>query len=167
MKAILTIGVYGANEEAFFKSLTSAGVTDFCDIRARRGMRGSTYAFVNKTRLTERLKELGIRYHHYKELAPTSTIREAQKRADSELGAQKRTRSELGSEFIDLYEETVLAGFDAQEFAQHFNVDSVVCFFCVEARPDACHRSLVAKRLGENLGLDVLNLYPGRDSTTI
>lgn len=161
MKAILTIGVYGASEESFFDSLTAAGVTDFCDIRARRGMRGPTYAFVNKSRLIERLEALGIRYHHFKELAPPTAVREAQRRADADRGAQKRTRSGLSSEFIQEYEEIVLAGFDAQAFAQRFDDDATVCFFCVEARPEACHRSLVARRLGEELGMDVDNLYPG------
>ena len=52
---ILTIGVYGYSEEAFFQALQVAGVDAFCDIRSRRGVRGATYAFANSKRLQARL----------------------------------------------------------------------------------------------------------------
>lgn len=59
---IVTIGAYGFLEEAFFGALQAAGVDTFCDIRARRGIRGSLYTFANSTVLQRRLGELGIRY---------------------------------------------------------------------------------------------------------
>ena len=54
----------------------------FCDIRQRRGVRGATYAFANSQRLQVRLAELGIRYLHRKDLAPTKAMREVQAEAD-------------------------------------------------------------------------------------
>ncbi|HEX9735328.1 MAG TPA: DUF488 family protein [Thermoanaerobaculia bacterium] len=68
---IVTIGVYGFDEEGFFLALTNAGVDTFCDVRRRRGLRGSTYAFANSRRLQDRLATVGIRYVHVKELAPS------------------------------------------------------------------------------------------------
>ena len=68
---IVTIGVFGFSEEAFFHALQTAQVDTFCDIRQRRGVRGATYAFCNSKRLQTRLAELGIRYLHRKDLAPT------------------------------------------------------------------------------------------------
>ena len=57
---LITIGVYGFDEESFFQALLAAGVDVFCDIRQRRGVRGATYAFANSQRLQRRLAELGI-----------------------------------------------------------------------------------------------------------
>jgi len=44
----VTIGVYGFSADAFFEALQRAGVDSFCDIRYRRGVRGSEYAFANR-----------------------------------------------------------------------------------------------------------------------
>ena len=68
---IVTIGVYGFDEARFFEALRKVKVDTFCDIRNRRGVRGSTYAFANSLRLQARLAELGIRYLYRKDLAPT------------------------------------------------------------------------------------------------
>ena len=65
----------------------------FVDVRQRRGVRGSKYAFLNSTRLQERLGALGIRYLHLKELAPTAEIRAIQKAKDAEDGGGKRVRN--------------------------------------------------------------------------
>ena len=83
LPAIVTIGVYGFDETTFFQALREAGVDTFCDIRRRRGVRGTRYAFANSRRLQKRLSELGIQYRHLLELAPTAEIRERQKTADS------------------------------------------------------------------------------------
>jgi len=42
-----TIGVYNSTEKEFFDKLTKNNIDTFCDIRQRRGVRGSKYAFVN------------------------------------------------------------------------------------------------------------------------
>lgn len=38
---IVTIGVYGFDEQSFFQALQDAQIDTLCDIRARRGVRGS------------------------------------------------------------------------------------------------------------------------------
>jgi uncharacterized protein (DUF488 family) len=156
---IVTIGVYGSTEEAFFNALRETGVDTFCDIRLRRGMRGSVYAFANSARLQKRLGEMGIRYLHFKELAPTKEIREHQARADKKSGTGKRKRTELAEPFVQAYRDEVLADFDSQAFVEKLGADAhVVCLFCVEGAPEACHRSLLAERLEQDLRIHVEHL---------
>lgn len=89
---VVTIGVYGFKSESFVAALQSAGVDLFVDIRARRGIRGSEYAFANALRLEAALAAAGIRYMHAKELAPSETVRDFQRAADVESGVAKRDR---------------------------------------------------------------------------
>ena len=98
---IVTIGAYGFNKDSFFQALLNAGVDTFCDIRMRRGMRGSTYAFVNSASLQRQLSELGIRYVHVKALAPNQRIRDGQKQEDERLGVAKRARDFTASSDSD------------------------------------------------------------------
>ncbi|HET9999275.1 MAG TPA: DUF488 domain-containing protein [Ktedonobacteraceae bacterium] len=153
---IVTIGVYGFDEQGFFKALLDAKIDIFCDIRLRRGMRGSIYAFANSTYLQRRLGESGIRYLHIKELAPNQAIREQQQQEDKKLGIAKRTRKELGQAFIQAYERECLASFDSGEFIKQVGQDAkVIGLFCVEREPEACHRSLAAQKLARDLDMPV------------
>lgn len=159
--AIVTIGVYGFDEQSFFQALLDAKVDTFCDIRLRRGMRGSTYAFVNSTSLQKHLGELGIRYLHIKELAPNQDIREKQQQEDKELGIAKRTRKELGQAFIHAYEYDCLAHFDSNKFIKRVGQDAkVIGLFCVESEPEACHRSLAARKLATDLEVGIEHITP-------
>ncbi len=158
---IVTIGVYGYEEDGFFKAVTDAGVDTFCDIRQRRGMRGAKYAFVNSNRLQDRLEGLGIRYFHFRNLAPNQAVRELQKAADKTARIGKRTRLELSEEFVEAYHKDCLAAFDADEFIKGLGEDAkVVALFCVEREPAACHRSLVAQQLAQDLELDTHHIVP-------
>jgi uncharacterized protein (DUF488 family) len=158
---LVTIGAYGFDKESFFQALQDAKVDTFCDIRLRRGMRGSAYAFANSQNLQRRLGELGIRYIHIKELAPSKDIREKQNLEDKQLGIAKRKRTTLGQEFIQAYEQERLTQFDAQKFLEKIGeAAQVVALFCVEREPEACHRSLAAKRLARDLGLSVEHITP-------
>src|SRR5512146_822054 len=115
---LVTIGVYGTSETAFFDALKRAGVDTFCDIRWRRGVRGAEYAFVNSARLQRRLAELGIRYLHFQDLAPTPELRQKQYEADKAERTAKRKRTQLSDAFIQAYRQEHLAGFDAQKFLE-------------------------------------------------
>ena len=158
---IVTIGVYGFDKESFFEALLDARVDTFCDIRMRRGMRGSAYAFVNSTSLQRQLGEMGIRYVHIKDLAPNQEIRAKQKQEDEKLGVAKRTRKGLGQTFIQAYEQECLASFDSGEFIKELGQDArVIGLFCVEREPEACHRSLAAKKLSRDLELEVEHITP-------
>jgi len=157
----VTIGVYGFVEPSFFQALQNAGVDALCDIRQRRGVRGSTYAFANSQRLQARLAELGIRYMHRRDLAPSKTVRERQYTADKLSKTAKRQRATLSPEFIDAYREEILADFDSAQFIADLGPEArVVALLCVEREPAACHRSLVAERLEEDLSVTVKHILP-------
>ena len=158
---IVTIGVYGFDEQSFFHVLLDTKIDTFCDIRLRRGMRGSMYAFVNSTYLQNRLEELGIQYLHVKELAPSQDIRGKQQQEDKKLGIAKRTRKELGPAFIKAYEHECLSNFDTSEFIKRVGQDAkVIGLFCVEREPEACHRSLAAQKLARDLDAGVEHIKP-------
>ncbi len=159
---IVTIGVYGFSEEAFFEKLRAAAVGTFCDIRWRRGVRGREYAFANSGRLQKRLAELGIRYLHFRELSPSAELRKRQADADKATRIQKRKRVALGEAFIAGYQEA-MSGFDSRKFVETLGpATSVAALFCVERDPAACHRSLLAERLQKDLGpeIEVAHLTP-------
>jgi uncharacterized protein (DUF488 family) len=159
---IKTIGVYGFTEESFFETLRTAEIGTFIDIRQRRGVRGSTYAFANSQRLQARLAELGINYIHLKELAPTLQIRQMQDEADKASKTPKRKRNLLGDVFINAYDSQILGQFDPQTLlAQLPPRTQTIALFCVERQPAACHRSLVAQKLQREFGWPVKHLLPG------
>lgn len=147
-----TTGVYNLTEQEFFERLTRNNIDTFCDIRQRRGVRGAKYAFVNSNRLQKKLSELGIKYGHVADLAPTTEIRDLQKKTDLEKGELKNERQTLGKVFIIEYQNQVLAKFNFETFflnLEHAGASRVV-LFCVEEHPEACHRSIVASRLMDN-----------------
>lgn len=156
---IFTIGVYGSTEQQFFGKLAENGIDTFCDIRQRRGVRGSQYAFVNSKRLQNKLAEMGIGYTNLKELSPTNEIRAAQKEVDKRNGIQKKDRTRLGDVFINGYKRHI-ADYDFEllvEKLKSMGTNKVV-FFCVEESPYACHRSIVADKLQNLFGYQITHL---------
>lgn len=161
MNKIVTIGAYGYDAEHFFAALQAAGVDVFCDIRRRRGVRGRDYAFANRARLAARLAELGIRYLHPIELAPSNVLRQMQYAIDAAAHVRKRQRQVLSPTFADGYRQECLATFDSHQFAADLGPEArVVALFCVETEAAVCHRSLVAERLAQELHLPVEHLLP-------
>jgi uncharacterized protein (DUF488 family) len=154
-----TIGVYNSTEQEYFNRLTENNIDTFCDIRQRRGVRGAKYAFVNSNRLQEKLNELDIKYGHIIGLAPTSEIRELQKEVDAQQGELKRDRNKLGEIFTIAYKDRILSKFNFNSFID--KLDEVganrVVLFCVEEKPEACHRSIVTAKL-EKLGYKITHL---------
>lgn len=155
-----TIGVYNSSETDFFQKLVTNNIDTFCDIRQRRGVRGSKYAFVNSKRLQAKLDELDIKYGHIKDLAPPKEIRELQKKADLETGQKKRQRDEMGEIFKTEYIQRILNNFDFELFFE--NLENIgakkVVLFCVEEKPKACHRSLVTTRLADEFNFEVTHI---------
>ncbi len=159
---IITIGVYGFDEADFFAALQQAGVDTFVDIRRRRGVRGADYAFANSQRLQARLAEMGIRYIHRLDLAPSPETRSRQYAVDKANKTAKRQRAVLDPAFAAAYRQERLADFDSQQFLADLEPAArVIALFCVEREPAACHRSLLSTRLQRDLGLKVRHLLPG------
>jgi uncharacterized protein (DUF488 family) len=158
MARIATIGVYGFDGERFVDTLDEAGVTLVVDVRQRRGVRGSQYAWANAQRLTRRLSEHHIRYVHHEELAPTTQLRELQYAADDRTGVGKRSRVTLSPEYIARYTEEILDEEGLDELLEDLPVHGRAALLCVEAAAAACHRSLIAARLAERHGFEVEHL---------
>jgi uncharacterized protein (DUF488 family) len=158
---IVTIGAYGFTQETFFAALQRAKVDTFCDVRWRRGVRGSLYAFANSERLQSGLQEVGIRYLYRRDLAPDPSIRAIQEESDKAHHVLKRERERLDPPFIEAYTHHCLVQFDTQAFIEQLGEDTqVVALFCVEREPDACHRLLIAQHLIREAGVHVIHLRP-------
>jgi uncharacterized protein (DUF488 family) len=157
---LVTVGVYGFTVERFLAALKRAGVDVLLDVRQRRGVRGSEYAWANSQRLQQALAESGIAYRHLKQLAPTSEIRAAQYAADAAIGEGKRTRTELSDAFKRAYVEQILEPADLGGLLADLDGSITVALLCVERDPRACHRSLIADRLAADHGVPVEHLVP-------
>lgn len=154
-----TIGVYGFDRESFLAALEEAGVELLLDVRQRRGVRGSEYAWANAQRLQAALADAGIAYTHLKELAPTTEMREAQYRWDEEHGVGKRNRTALAPVYVERYTEEILDQVDLDPIVRWIG-EKPAALLCVERDAEACHRSLIAARLRDELGFEIAHLRP-------
>ncbi len=166
MPAVVTIGVYELDLDGFLVALRAAGVTLVIDVRQRRGVRGSRYAWANARRLQAALAEAGIAYSHHRELAPTTELRHLQYAADDRAGVGKRSRERLDPEYRDRYVREILDRADLDELVAELPVDGAAALLCVEAAPEACHRSLIAQRLAQRHGIDVAHVVPADEHPT-
>jgi uncharacterized protein (DUF488 family) len=157
---VATIGVYDFTAESFLAALREADVRLLIDVRQRRGVRGSQYAWANSQRLQAALAEAGIEYIHRKDLAPTTELRHLQYAEDARTGVGKRSRVELARVYVDRYELEILDMVDLAALTAELPPDGVAALLCVERDPDACHRSLVTRRLEAEHGARVLHLRP-------
>jgi uncharacterized protein (DUF488 family) len=160
MRELATIGVYGFTAEAFLDTLRQANVRQLLDVRQRRGVRGSEYAWANAGRLQAALAQAGIDYRHHKELAPTTELRQLQYREDDRLGVGKRSRAQLAPAYVERYRREILDRVDLAPIVEEMPDHEVSTLFCVERDPEACHRSLIADRLTAEFGLPVRHLRP-------
>lgn len=157
---IFTIGVYNSTEESYFRKLVENNIDVFCDIRQRRGVRGTQYKYVNSNYLQQKLQQLGITYKYIKELAPTNDIRQKQKDADKAKGETKKQRKELGEIFKTEYINTIMSRYDFDNLVADLKMRGAqnIVFFCVEEHACACHRSLVADRIAKFFNSTIVNL---------
>ena len=160
MTAVATIGVYGFDQAGFLAALLRARVTVLLDVRQRRGVRGSQYAWANSARLQAALADAGIEYRHLKELAPTTELRQLQYAEDDRQGVGKRSRVELAPEYRDRYTREILDGVDLGSIVASIPEDGATALLCVERDPEACHRSLIAERMAAEHSVSVRHLKP-------
>jgi uncharacterized protein (DUF488 family) len=160
VRTVATIGVYGFTAQTFLERLREAGVGVLVDVRQRRGVRGSEYAWANSARLQAALAEADIEYRHRKELAPTTELRQLQYREDDRQGVGKRSRTQLAREYRERYIAEILDRADLDAVVAELPDDRAAALMCVERDPEACHRSLIAERLAARYGLEQLHLRP-------
>jgi uncharacterized protein (DUF488 family) len=160
VRRVATIGVYGFTASTFLAALEEAGVRLLLDVRQRRGVRGSEYAWANSKRLQAALAEAAIEYEHHRELAPTTELRHLQYAEDARQGVGKRSRAELAPEYVERYTREILDPVDLGSLAARLREDGASALMCVERDPEACHRSLIAARLAEAHGVTISHLRP-------
>jgi uncharacterized protein (DUF488 family) len=157
---VATIGVYGWTLERFLAALHAADVSLVLDVRQRRGVRGSEYAWANVGRLRAALEQAGLEYRHHPELAPTTELRRLQYREDARVGVGKRSRTELSPAYRARYLREILDRVDLAAIVAELPTDGASALLCVERDPEACHRSLVAEHLAAEHGASVGHLLP-------
>jgi uncharacterized protein (DUF488 family) len=157
---IATIGVYDFDAPHFIAALDDAGVTKVFDIRQRRGVRGSQYAWANAQRLQRLLADARIGYEYHPELAPDTELRHLQYREDDRQGVGKRSRVALAPEYVERYTTEILDLVPLEPLIGQLPVHGLGALLCVEATARACHRSLVAGRLAQRFGFEVVDLEP-------
>jgi len=157
---IATVGVYEFDAAHFLAALEEAGVTKVFDIRQRRGVRGARYAWANAQRLQRLLAGARIGYEYHPELAPDTQLRHLQYREDDRQGVGKRSRVELAPEYVARYTTEILDLVPLQVLVKQLPVHGIGALLCVEATARACHRSLVAGRLAERFGFEVVDIEP-------
>ena len=155
-----TIGVYGFTRETFLAALRAADVRQLLDVRQRRGVRGSDYAWANARRLQATLAEAGIEYRHHRELAPTTELRHLQYAEDARQRVGKRERTRLAPAYAEGYAREILDRADLEPVFAGLPREGLGALFCVERDPEACHRSLIAERLARKYRLRVVHLRP-------
>jgi uncharacterized protein (DUF488 family) len=157
---VATIGVYGWTLETFLAALREADVAQVLDVRQRRGVRGSEYAWANAQRLQAALAAAGIDYRHLKELAPTAELRHVQYDEDARRGIGKRSRTDLAPEYVGRYTTEVLERADFDSIVAELPQGTASALLCVERDAEACHRSLIANRLATEHAVTVKHLLP-------
>jgi uncharacterized protein (DUF488 family) len=160
MRTVVTIGVYGFDQSGFLAALARARVKLLLDVRQRRGVRGSEYAWANSARLQAALADAGVEYRHHKELAPTTELRRLQYAEDDRQGVGKRSRVELAPAYRDRYTREILDRVDLGPIVTSMPEDGATALLCVERDPEACHRSLIADRMAAEHGVSVTHLKP-------
>ncbi len=161
---LVTIGVYGWSPETFMDALGAAEVRLLLDVRQRRGVRGSEYAWANAVRLQSALGGARIAYEHRHELAPTTELRELQYAEDARRGVGKRSRDVLADAYVERYTREILDPADLDRVVRRLPGVGRSALMCVERDPEACHRSLIAARLADCYDVDVEHLCPATES---
>jgi uncharacterized protein (DUF488 family) len=162
-RTIATIGVYCFDAVTFIERLRGAGIRLLVDVRQRRGVRGSQFAWANSQRLQALLAQESIGYSHHLELAPTTELRQLQYREDDRNRVGKRYRERLAPEYAGRYTREILDRAPLEPLVDELQEAGPGVLLCVECLPGACHRSLVAERLASRFGFAVSHLLP-RDS---
>jgi uncharacterized protein (DUF488 family) len=160
VRRIATIGVYEFDAASFLRTLDAAGVTKLIDIRQRRGVRGSQYSWANASRLQALLSDARIAYEYHPELAPDTELRHLQYREDDRQGVGKRSRVRLAPEYVRQYTEEILDLVPFEPLIAQLPVHGIGALMCVEASAQACHRSLLASRMAERHGFEIVHLEP-------
>jgi uncharacterized protein (DUF488 family) len=132
---LYTIGFTQKRAEQFFELLRQNGVQRLVDIRLRPG--GQLSGFAKQEDLPYFLERLAdhCQYVHLPELAPTQEILD-----DYRSGSDWERYAKRFEALMD--ERNIPATLDRADFETNSS-----CLLCSEAKPEHCHRRLVAERI--------------------
>ena len=150
MLTIATIGYEGATIASLQEALRGAEIDLLVDVRALASSRRPGFA---KTRLAANAKEAGAEYLHLRALGTPSDGRAAA-RAGRHEEMRRIFRQQLATPGAQ--EELALV-------ADLVRQGRRVCLLCFEARPEHCHRSLVADALVKLVPAEILHLSSADD----
>jgi uncharacterized protein (DUF488 family) len=145
MLRIATIGYEGSTIGSFQDALRDAGIDLLVDVRALASSRRPGFA---KTRLAANAKEVGAEYLHLRALGTPSDGRAAA-RAGRHEEMRRIFREQLA---------TPEAQAELALVADLVRQGRRACLLCFEARPEHCHRSLVAEALTALVPVEILHL---------
>ena len=142
---IATIGFTRSSAEDFFERLKNARVERLLDIRLNNV--SQLAGFAKSRDLAYFLKVIcGADYEHDQRLAPTQELLDRYRK-------QRGGWAEYEREFLQLmHERKIPLTLDRATFARK------TVLLCSEARPEQCHRRLVAELLAREWGADVHHL---------
>ena len=152
MFTIATIGYEGATISSFRDALRDAGIDLLVDVRALASSRRPGFA---KTRLAANAKEAGAEYLHLRALGTPSDGRAAA-RAGRHEEMRRIFRQQLATP--EAQAELALVADLVQQGRQ-------ICLLCFEARPEHCHRSLVADALKQLVPVKIAHLFAADDES--
>jgi len=135
---IFTIGFAGKSACEFFTKLKDAGVKRVIDIRLNNV--SQLAGFTKKQDIEYFLREIGkIEYLHKPEFAPTKSILDAYKKKEIDWSEYERQFREL------------ITDRQIENLVTRAQIDKA-CFLCSEAKPEKCHRRLVAEYFQKRWG---------------
>ncbi len=143
-RTLLTIGYEGRTVDELIARLSDAGAELLIDVRAIAASRRPGFS---KTALAGALREAGIDYLHLRALGTPKPGREA---------ARKGRAAEM-REIFEAHLESPEADL-AFEQAHAAALERRSALLCFERDPACCHRTIVAERLVERSGFEVLPL---------
>ena len=141
---LFTIGYEGEPQAAVIDRLKAAGVEVLVDVRA---VAASRRAGFSKTILGNSLNEAGIAYVHLRPLGTPKAGREAAKK-----GRIAEMRDIFASHMAEPASETAFQQLRA------LAAEKKTALLCFEADHAGCHRAVLAERLAEEDGFEVVNL---------
>jgi uncharacterized protein (DUF488 family) len=145
--SLTTIGYEGAPRDSMFAALKETGVDVLVDVRAVTSSRRPGFS---KCHLLSGLPEQGVDYLHLRGLGTPK---------EGRLAARSGDLAALGRIF-GKHMKTAEARHDYEALLRLLREGKKICLMCYEHDPAKCHRSIIAERVHEELGLRVEHLAP-------
>lgn len=143
---LLTVGYEGCTIADVVRCLKAAGVALLIDVRAVPRSRKPGFS---KRQLAAGLDEAGIAYVHLQGLGTPKAGRDAVR-----AGHPERMHAIFDEHMTSDHAQAALA--EATALAR----DARSCLLCFERDPACCHRSIVARMVGQTTGQEIIHLEP-------